>query len=91
VHACAADNERHLVTDLSKDVFRVLENGVEQQLKLFRREDIPVSVGVVIDNSGSMKNSRKRVEAASINNDEAILDVTTTSERHQENGRGAGA
>jgi Ca-activated chloride channel homolog len=96
LHATVADNKGHLITDLSKDAFRVLENGVEQQLKLFRREDIPVSAGMVIDNSGSMKNTRKRVEAASINlvkasnpqdevfivnfNDEAILDVTMTSD-----------
>lgn len=74
----------------------MFENNVEQTIKIFRREDVPVSVGMVIDNSGSMKDKRKRVETASINlvkasnpqdevfivnfNDEAILDVTMTSE-----------
>lgn len=96
LHATVVDSKGHLIPDLKKDAFRVLENGVEQQLKVFRREDVPVSVGLVIDNSGSMKDKRKRVEAAAINlvkasnpqdevfivnfNEEAILDVTMTSD-----------
>jgi len=96
LHATVVDNKGHLIPDLKKEAFRVLENNVEQQLKIFRREDVPVSVGMVIDNSGSMKDKRKRVETASINlvkasnpqdevfivnfNDEAILDVTMTSD-----------
>ncbi len=96
LHATVVDNKGHLIPDLKKDAFRVQENGVDQQLKIFKREDIPVSVGMVIDNSGSMRDKRKRVEAASLNlvkasnpqdevfivnfNDEAILDVTMTSD-----------
>ncbi len=96
LHATVVDNKGHLIPDLKQDAFKVLENNIEQKLKVFRREDVPVSVGMVIDNSGSMKDKRKRVEAASINlvkasnpqdevfivnfNDEAILDVTMTSD-----------
>ena len=52
------DQEGHLVTDLPQSAFHVFENGVEQEIKLFRREDAPVSIGLVIDDSGSMSNKR---------------------------------
>jgi VWFA-related protein len=53
-----------LVTTLAQNAFQVYENGVQQQVKLFRREDIPVSLGLVIDNSGSMRDKRAKVAAA---------------------------
>jgi len=40
--------------DLSKDNFEVYEDGVKQSIRLFRHEDIPVTVGIVVDHSGSM-------------------------------------
>jgi hypothetical protein len=40
---------------LGGDAFRVYENGVSQDIKLFRREDNPVAVGLVVDNSSSMR------------------------------------
>ena len=66
LHATVVDNKGHLIPDLKQDAFRVFENNVEQKLKVFRREDVPVSVGMVIDNSGSMNDKRKHVEAASL-------------------------
>ena len=39
---------------------------MQQEIKLFRREDIPVSIGLVVDNSGSMRDKRSKVEAASL-------------------------
>jgi VWFA-related protein len=40
---------------------------VEQPIKIFRREDIPVSLGIIIDNSGSMRDKKNRVAAAALN------------------------
>ena len=54
LHATVVDKNGHLVTTLPQSAFQVYENGARQQLKLFKREDIPVSLGLVIDNSGSM-------------------------------------
>jgi len=62
LHASVRDKHGALVSGLQKDQFHINEDGKPQTITLFRNEDIPVSVGVVIDNSGSM--SRKRVEAA---------------------------
>lgn len=55
-----------LVTDLERRAFTVYENGRAQPITVFRRDDIPVSVGLLIDNSGSMRSLRPRVEAAAL-------------------------
>jgi Ca-activated chloride channel family protein len=60
------DKSGHLVTTLPKEAFTVFENGVQQQIKQFKREDVPVSLGLVIDNSGSMRDKRAKVEAAAL-------------------------
>ncbi|HWW86582.1 MAG TPA: VWA domain-containing protein [Vicinamibacterales bacterium] len=60
-------NERgELVTDLDRGAFAVYENGKKQPISVFRRDDIPVSLGLLIDNSGSMRLKRARVEAAAL-------------------------
>jgi Ca-activated chloride channel family protein len=61
-----ADKSGKLVTDLPQKSFKVFENGVEQPIKIFKREDVPVSLGIIIDNSGSMKEKRQKVEVASL-------------------------
>src|SRR3954451_2741261 len=66
LHASVVDKSGHLVTTLPKTAFKVFENNVEQPIHTFRREDVPVSMGLVIDNSGSMRDKRKRVEAAAL-------------------------
>ncbi len=48
------DKGGKLVTELQQTLFKVFENGVEQPIKIFRREDVPISLGIIIDNSGSM-------------------------------------
>jgi len=60
------DKNGKLVTNLPQSAFKVFENGVEQPIKLFRHEDVPVSMGIVIDNSGSMRDKRAKVAAASL-------------------------
>jgi VWFA-related protein len=67
VHSSVLDHNGKLVTNLPQSAFKVLENGIEQPLKIFRSEDIPVSLGIVIDNSGSMAPKKTRVAAAALN------------------------
>jgi Ca-activated chloride channel family protein len=60
-------NDRgELVTNLDRGAFTVYENGQRQPITLFRRDDVPVSLGLLIDNSGSMRTLRSRVEAAAL-------------------------
>ena len=66
VHASVIDSKGKLVTTLPQSAFKVYENNVEQPLKVFRREDIPVSMGIIIDNSGSMRDKRVKVAAAAL-------------------------
>lgn len=66
LHATVVDKSGRLITTLPRTAFHTFEDGVEQQIKLFRREDVPVSMGLVIDNSGSMREKRRKVEAAAI-------------------------
>src|ERR1700676_2496999 len=91
-----SDKSGKLVMDLPQKAFKVFENGVEQPIKVFKREDVPVSLGIIIDNSGSMKEKRQKVEIASLDmvkasnpqdevfivnfNDEPWLDVPMTSD-----------
>jgi VWFA-related protein len=65
-HTTVMDKTGHLITSLTKDQFTVFENGVPQEIKEFKREDVPVSMGLIIDNSGSMREKRAKVEAASL-------------------------
>ena len=66
LHATVVDKNGHLVTTLPKEAFTVYENGVQQQIRLFKREDVPVSMGLIVDNSGSMRDKRAKVEAAAL-------------------------
>ena len=53
------------VTDLTKENFRLFEDGVEQEITFFAQDDAPLSVGLVFDSSGSMQNKiRRSAEAA---------------------------
>jgi VWFA-related protein len=49
------DRKGGFVSDLREQDFTVYEDGVRQSIKLFRHEDVPVTVGLVVDHSGSMK------------------------------------
>src|ERR1700720_3395233 len=53
-----ADKSGKLITNLPRQAFKVYENGAEQLIKVFRREDVPISLGIIIDNSGSMRDKR---------------------------------
>jgi Ca-activated chloride channel family protein len=64
LHATVTDAQRNLVPNLDKSVFTILENGVAQPITSFRRQDVPVAMGIVIDNSGSMRDKRDAVNRA---------------------------
>lgn len=85
------DKAGHLVTTLKQDAFSVFENNVRQQIQAFKHEDVPVSLGLVIDNSGSMKNKRAAVEAAALalvkesNPDDEVFVVNFNDEAYLDN------
>jgi Ca-activated chloride channel family protein len=66
LHTTVLDDRGRFADGLKQENFRVLEDKVEQKVSVFKREDIPVSMGLVIDNSGSMRDKRPRVNQAAI-------------------------
>lgn len=61
------DTRRHIVTNLKQTNFVVYEDGQPQTIVRFSREDVPVSIGIVVDNSGSMRTKRAAVTKAVLN------------------------
>jgi Ca-activated chloride channel family protein len=66
LHVTVTNRRGELVTNLARDAFSVYENGHPQAIALFRRNDVPTSLGLIIDNSGSMRPLRQAVEAAAL-------------------------
>ncbi len=66
LHATVRDRKGRFVSALQKQDFRVCENDRQQPIELFQREDVPVAVGLVVDNSGSMRPKRSDVAAAAL-------------------------
>lgn len=66
LHASVIDKQGHLVLNLPQSAFKVYENGIQQEIKTFRREDVPVSLGLIIDNSASMHDKREKVASAAL-------------------------
>jgi Ca-activated chloride channel family protein len=99
LNVTVTDKTGRLVTNLPQSAFQVFENGVQQQIKIFKREDVPVSMGLIIDNSGSMREKRQGVESAALAlvkdsnpmdevfiinfNDEVYMDADFTSDIHK--------
>ena len=91
LNVTVSDKSGHRITNLPQSAFTVLENGATQQIKIFKLEDVPVSMGLIIDNSGNIRDKRAMVEAAGLAlvkdsnredevfivnfNDEAFLDL----------------
>ncbi len=67
LHATVIDDHQHIVTDLDRDAFTVFEDGKPQSILYCHHEDIPVAMGIVIDNSGSMREKRAKVNQAALN------------------------
>jgi len=67
LHATAVDEKMRLITNLERNAFTVFENDQPQTITSFRHEDVPVAMGIVIDNSGSMREKRDKVNKAALN------------------------
>ena len=67
LHASVVDEKQQIVTNLDKSAFTVYEDGKPQNIISFHHEDIPVAMGIVIDNSGSMREKRAKVNQAALN------------------------
>ncbi|MBS1875990.1 MAG: VWA domain-containing protein [Acidobacteria bacterium] len=66
LHATVTDNRGSFVPGLGKSDFRVLEDGRPQTIGFLDYGDQPVAVGLVVDNSGSMRRKRDDVVAAAL-------------------------
>jgi Ca-activated chloride channel family protein len=64
LQATVRDRKGQSVSDLNEQDFEVYEDGVRQSIRLFRHEDIPVTVGLIVDHSGSMRPKLADVIAA---------------------------
>src|SRR3954468_11718181 len=60
------DQSWKVIKGLPQSAFTVHENGVKQEVSVFRQEDVPVSMGLVVDNSASMREKRDRVASAAL-------------------------
>jgi Ca-activated chloride channel family protein len=67
LNASVVDSSGRTVDALTEDAFHVYEDGVLEKIVGFRHEDLPVSLGILIDSSGSMYDKRPAVDAASLN------------------------
>jgi len=67
LHATVVDEYGRLVTSLDRSAFSVFQNGHPETITSFRKEDVPVAIGIVIDNSGSMRDKRAKVNQAVVN------------------------
>jgi Ca-activated chloride channel homolog len=66
VNVTVTDPYNRLVTGLEQDNFRVAEDGVEQEIVSFSSEDVPISIGVIFDFSGSMSNKVDKAREAAL-------------------------
>jgi len=67
LHATVVDEHQRLVTNLDRNSFSVFEDGQQQPITSFRHEDVPVVVGILVDNSGAMPEKRPAVTPAALN------------------------
>ena len=67
LHATVVDETGRLVTYLDRSDFLVYQNGQPEAITSFRREDVPVAIGIVVDNSGSMRDKKAKVNEAVLN------------------------
>jgi VWFA-related protein len=66
LHVTVVDERDRNVSGLKQEHFRIMENRVEQPIALFKHEDVPVSLGLVIDNSRSIEPRKQRLDAGAI-------------------------
>ena len=66
VNVTVTDPYNRLVTGLEPDNFRVFEDNIEQEVLTFSSEDVPISIGVIFDFSGSMANKVAKAREAAV-------------------------
>jgi Ca-activated chloride channel family protein len=66
INATVTDPYNRLVTGLDPDNFRIFEDNIEQEVVTFSSEDVPISIGVIFDYSGSMANKAAKAREAAI-------------------------
>ena len=66
LHVTVTNEQGDFVPDLTRSEFQIYEDKTQQNVSLFSRDDIPVTMGLVIDNSGSMREKRAQVNAAAM-------------------------
>jgi Ca-activated chloride channel family protein len=95
LNCTVVDSHGHLVNDLTQNDFHVFEDDAPQTIVSFQHSDLPVSIGILVDNSGSMRDKRSAVITAALDlvrasnpddeafvvnfSDEAFLDQDFTS------------
>lgn len=67
LHAVVVDQQNNLISNLNQAEFQIYEDGKPQQITSFHQEHVPVALGVLIDNSGSMRPKREAVNQAALN------------------------
>jgi len=66
INVTVTDPYNRLVTGLDPDNFRVYEDNIEQEVVTFSSEDVPISIGVIFDFSGSMANKISKAREAAL-------------------------
>ncbi len=66
VHTTVLDKNGRFVSGLKKDNFKLYEDGIEQNITLFSQEDVPISLGIILDTSGSMRSKIDMVNKAAL-------------------------
>jgi Ca-activated chloride channel family protein len=66
LHVSVRDRSGRYITGLTRDAFTVIDDAKPQTLEMFSADEVPATVGFLIDNSNSMRPSRERVIAASV-------------------------
>ena len=88
IHANVFDRRSDAVPNLPQSAFRVVEDGQPQTITFFSNEDVPVAVGLIIDNSGSMITRRDmvlagtRAFAESSHDDDQLFTIVFNEEIH---------
>ena len=65
LHVSVRDGNGRYITGLDRDAFTVIDDGKPQTLEMFSGDEVPASVGFLIDNSNSMHPNRERVDRVS--------------------------
>src|SRR5687767_6524428 len=66
LHVTVVDGKQRPIGGLLKENFRILENKIEQPIAVFKQEDIPLSLGLILDNSRSIEPRKERLDAAAL-------------------------